>query len=136
MTDTGALEHMSLPPGKPEQRLFHRVGHDAWASLSLAGKSWSGTVRDLSLKGCLLRLDSAWQVDAQAVYTLSIHLTYAIKIDMRVRLVRQDGVLAAFHCMEIDADSIAQLKRLVELNLGDPALLERDMQMLLTDPAA
>jgi hypothetical protein len=34
-------------------------------------------------------------------------------------------------CDRLDVDSMSHLRRLVELNLGDPALLERDLQSLI-----
>lgn len=115
-----------------DQRRFHRVGHDAWATLSLADKAWTCKVQDLSLKGCLVLLESPMPLAPESTYRLSIHLTYAIRIDMDVRLSHQDGLAAGLRCVAIDADSIAQLRRLVELNLGDPELLEREMHRLLS----
>ena len=42
-------------------------------------------------------------------------------------------VLAGLHCLAIDIDSVTHLRRLVELNLGDPALLEREVSALVAD---
>ena len=36
-------------------------------------------------------------------------------------------------CQLIDIDSATHLRRLVELNLGDPALLERELSALIAD---
>jgi hypothetical protein len=115
-----------------EKRHFHRVGHDAQATLAHAANTWSCTVEDLSLKGCMVKLAQSWQVEPDQIYRLSIHLSYAIHIDMDVRLSHQQGLHVGFHCVSIDTDSVAQLRRLVELNLGDSALLERDLHMLLS----
>lgn len=115
-----------------EKRYFHRVGHDAPATLSHGTDTWPGTVEDLSLKGCMVKLASDWPVDPDATYHLDIHLSYAIRIEMDVILAHQQGVHVGFLCTQIDSDSVAQLKRLVELNLGDSSLLERDMRALLT----
>lgn len=41
----------------------------------------------------------------------------------------EDGHLG-FRCDHIDLDSISHLKRLVELNLSDEALLERELSEL------
>jgi len=117
--------------GASEKRRFHRVAHDAWASLQHGGQTWACTVQDLSLKGCLLRSDTVLSLDRDKVYQLDVHLTYSNKIAMRVQLCHQDAHQLGVCCVEIDADSIAKLKRLVELNLGDSSLLERDMHMLL-----
>jgi hypothetical protein len=116
----------------PEKRHYHRVGHDARATLSLAGKTWSCTVEDLSLKGCMVELAEPWPVAAGTAYQLSVHLSYAIHIEMAVHLMHQEGRHVGFRCISIDADSAAQLKRLVELNLGDSSLLQRDIQALVS----
>jgi hypothetical protein len=113
-----------------EKRHFHRVGHDARATLSEGANTWPCTVEDLSLKGCMVKLGDEWEVVPERTYRLSIHLTYAIHIEMDVRLSHQQGVHAGFRCLGIDAESISQLRRLVELNLGDSRLLERDLLAL------
>jgi hypothetical protein len=114
-----------------EKRHFHRVGHDAPANLSLAGQTWPCTVEDLSLKGGMVKLAEAWPVDPGQSYTLRIRLTHSIHIDMAVTLAHQEGAHVGFRCVGIDGDSIIQLRRLVELNLGDSDLLERDMHELI-----
>jgi hypothetical protein len=115
-----------------EKRQFHRVGHDASAVLVHAANSWPCTVEDLSLKGGMVKLEEAWSVDPGLTYRLGIYLSEDVRIDMDVRLSHQQGMRAGFHCVSIDSDSVGQLKRLVELNLGDSALLERDMHALLS----
>ena len=40
------------------------------------------------------------------------------------------GNKVGFKCEHIDIDSISELRRLVELNLGSSALLERDLLAL------
>lgn len=114
-----------------DKRHFHRVGHDARATLSRAGQTWSATVEDLSLNGCLVEMSGEWPVTPGQTYQLSIHLSYAIHIEMAVVLAHQDGRHVGFHCVSLDADSAGQLRRLIELNLGDSHLLERDMRELI-----
>jgi len=114
-----------------EKRHFHRVAHDARASLAYAGRALACTVEDLSLNGCLLELDEPRALDPGQVYHLSIHLTYSIHITLDVVLAHQTDRLAGFRCVSIDADSAGQLRRLIELNLGDSTLLERDMRELI-----
>ncbi|NTV94472.1 MAG: PilZ domain-containing protein [Thiobacillus sp.] len=114
-----------------EKRHFHRVGHDARATLTFAGRAVSCTVEDLSLNGCLVELSEPREIDAGQVYHLSIHLTYSMHITMDVVLAHQTGGHAGFRCVSIDADSASQLRRLIELNLGDSSLLERDMRELI-----
>ena len=114
-----------------ERRLFHRVAHDSRATLSFASRAWSCTVQDLSLKGCLVRLHTDWPVDPQQAYRLTIHLTDELSIGMDVACCRQEGLNVGLLCVNIDLDSVTRLRRLVELNLGDSALLERDLHALV-----
>jgi hypothetical protein len=80
----------------------------------------------------MVKLAKTWSIDPIQIYRLSIHLSYAIHIDMDAKLSHQHGSHAGFHCVSIDTDSVSQLRRLVELNLGDSTLLERDLQALLS----
>ena len=117
--------------GAAERRHFHRVAHDSRATLSFAGRAWSCTVQDLSLKGCLVGLHAPWPVDPQQAYHLTIHLTDELSIGMDVACCRQEGLDVGLLCVNIDLDSVTRLRRLVELNLGDGALLERDLHALV-----
>lgn len=112
------------------KRIFHRVAHDARVTLSSGGGLWAGTVQDISLKGCLVQLTRDWQVQPGRTYHLVIHLTPVLSIEMDAVLAHQDGLAVGFRCMRIDLDSITALRRLVELNLGDSSLLDRDIQAL------
>ncbi len=42
--------------------------------------------------------------------------------------------MQTFRCEHIDIDSITHLKRLIELNLGDEALLHRELAHLIHAP--
>jgi len=53
-------------------------------------------------------------------------------IKMSGNVAHREGVQVGFRCVEIDIDSIAHLRRLVELNLGDEDLLERELSALIT----
>lgn len=52
-------------------------------------------------------------------------------IRMDASAVHIDDGMINFICEHIDLDSITHLKRLVELNLGDPELLHRELSALL-----
>jgi hypothetical protein len=80
----------------------------------------------------MLKLPGEEALDQDAPYHVDVHLSYAIRIEMDATLAHQRGQHAGFYCTRIDSDSVAQLKRLVELNLGDSSLLERDMRAMLT----
>lgn len=114
-----------------DKRRFHRVLHDARATVFSAEGDWPCQLHDLSLKGCLLIARADWQLDPAQTHHISIWLGRDVEIGMEARPVYQNGRYAGFECVRIDLDSVTELRRLLELNLGDPALLERDIQALL-----
>ncbi|PPD49831.1 MAG: pilus assembly protein PilZ [Methylobacter sp.] len=113
-----------------DNRQFHRVIYKADATLSFDNKTWLCEIIDLSLKGCLLKFDFTWKEDLEKTYTLSLQLSEHQQIQMQLSTAHVIGNTAGFKCDHIDLDSISELRRLVELNLGDSSLLERDLQAL------
>ena len=51
-----------------------------------------------------------------------------IRMTVTVMHVHADRI--GLHCEHIDIDSVTHLRRLIELNLGDPELLERELSGL------
>jgi hypothetical protein len=49
---------------------------------------------------------------------------------MDVLIAHHENEELGLHCKDIDIDSITHLRRLIELNLGNPALLERELSAL------
>jgi len=114
-----------------EKRHFHRVAHDAPATLYRNDERVPCKILDLSLKGCLIELDSDRLIDPDGVYELRIDLNETVRILMSVSPAHSSERKLGLVCRQIDLDSISALKRLVELNLGDERLLERELQALL-----
>ena len=113
-----------------DKRHFHRIFYNAKANLSTEEQIWDCDVLDLSLNGCLLRFSSPWQKNPENLYTLKLRLsdTCEIKMELKIAHVLEDKV--GFKCEQIDIDSISQLRRMVELNLGNSEILERDLTSL------
>ena len=115
---------------KKDQRAYHRIFYRADAILRCEDKTWNCQIIDISLKGCLLRFDVPWQEDLERMYTLSLNLSDEINITMELNIAHVIDNTAGFKCEHIDIESISELRRLVELNLGDSTLLERDLLAL------
>lgn len=113
-----------------DSRHFHRILYTATATLSCEEKTWNCEITDLSLKGCLLGFEFPWEEDPEKLYTLSLHLSEQTQIKMELAPMHVVGNKVGFKCAHIDIDSISDLRRLVELNLGSSALLERDLLAL------
>lgn len=113
-----------------DKRHFHRILYNSEATISSETDTIDCTVIDLSLKGCLLRFQTAWTEPMENLYTLNLQLSDEISISMKISVSHVIDNEAGFKCEHIDIDSISQLRRLVELNLGDNDLLERDLLAL------
>jgi PilZ domain len=113
-----------------DRRLFSRIHFDAWAELRQGERHWHAAVLDLSLKGLLVREPEGWQLDVDQPVRAAIQLANQATIQMTVRLRHSGNGQIGFECEFIDLDSISNLRRLVELNLGDPELLERQLGAL------
>lgn len=118
-----------------EKRQFTRVVFDADARLSNEQGSWDTQVIDISLKGALLEApaDAALETDSHVKLTLT--LSDAItQIYMQGRVSHYAGNRLGIACENMDVDSVSHLRRLVELNIGDDTLLERELEALASNP--
>jgi len=113
-----------------EKRHFQRIFYSADAALIADDRSINCTVMDISLNGCLLEFEQPWPGNHLASYTLQLNLSDDVSIRMAVKFAHGKGRQVGFKCEHIDIDSISSLRRLVELNLGDSDLLERQLQAL------
>lgn len=113
-----------------EKRHFHRIFYNSDATLSHGTSVTSCKIIDISLKGCLLQFDEPWNSPLEDNYSLNLQLSDDVKITMQLKVTHVIGNDAGFKCEHIDIDSISQLRRLVELNLGDSEMLERDLLAL------
>ena len=114
-----------------ERRRFQRVLFDAAAQLITAREIRDTAVVDLSLKGVLVRRPAGWRVLPDEGVLVEIQLGQPdsrIRMHAAVAHIEPDQI--GLHCRHIDVESAAHLRRVVELNLGDYALLARDLSML------
>lgn len=122
---------MTIPT--TEQRRFHRIEFDAACEVQWQEQIWQAQVLDISLKGILLQRPTQWTVavDEPCEVTVFLNGTEA-GIVMAVILRHVEDQRLGFQVQYIDMDSATHLRRLVELNLGDATLLERELGNLLT----
>lgn len=113
-----------------DNRHFHRIHFAGKATLSCEGRTWDCEIIDLCLKGCLLRFEFPWEDDLEKIYTLSLPLSEDTLIKMELSASHIVDNQVGFKCEHIDIDSISELRRLLEFNLGNSDLLERDLLAL------
>ncbi|WP_374417820.1 PilZ domain-containing protein [Stutzerimonas kunmingensis] len=113
-----------------DRRRFQRIEFDAATELVQGDRRWPVELHDLSLKGLLVRRPEGWDADAEQPFEARVRLADDAEVRMEVAMTHEEGDLIGFVCQHVDLDSIAHLRRLVELNLGDEALLERELAAL------
>lgn len=116
-----------------ERRRFQRIAFDAPTEISQGVQRWEVKLHDISLKGLMVERPTDWQADPEQLFDVQISLSEVAKVRMEVTETRDDDGLLGFACEHIDLESISHLRRLVELNLGDESLLERELSALGED---
>lgn len=114
-----------------EQRKHHRVLFDTLANIHINANELQAYIIDISLKGALIKKPDLWTAKTGDTGLLHIILSDNItEINMDIKVAHIEDEHVGFHCEHIDIDSITHLRRLVELNLGESELLEREFSAL------
>ncbi len=123
---------MNLQAVNTEKRQFNRIAFDAPVTLHDDGNEWKSKLVDISLKGALILRPDNWKQNNIDDFKLSIQLDNSdSEINMEVKLAHTEKEQIGFLCKHIDLDSVTILRRLVELNLGDEQLLDREISNML-----
>ena len=113
------------------QRRFNRIPVEGSVRLFSGSQMWNSRVIDLSLSGVLVERPEDWDGSIGTRYRLDLRLEGGVLIGMGVELARiEEGLGLGFSCIKIDLGSFAQLKRLIELNLGNNDVLHRELSAL------
>jgi hypothetical protein len=116
-----------------ERRQFSRVAFNAPALLISGDQRHEVKVLDLSLKGALVEVPAGWTAALKAPCVLNIRLTdIEGGISMAAEVAHVENAHVGLQCRSIDLDSVTHLRQLIEINLGDAALLERDLKSLIS----
>ena len=113
-----------------ERRRFQRIAFDAPTVIAQGERQWTAPLHDISLKGLLSKTPDDWNGDPEQPFEACIDLGGDTLVKMEVVLARAQPDYLGFVCRHIDLESISHLRRLVELNLGDEQLLERELAAL------
>lgn len=114
-----------------ERRRFSRIIYQVSALLEQGDLALQATIQDLSLHGLLLKAENASSLElsrkvdvafsfAQSEQVMQLTANIISIIDNEIRLKINN----------IDIDSISQLKRFIELNVGNNELLNRELEHL------
>ena len=114
-----------------KERLYGRVSFATEAHLELSGKRVEGHLLDISLNGALVQLETPLEVKEGSPCHLVIDLSGSdISLDFNAEAVHFHDDCIGFKFTSSDPDSFAHLRRLLELNTGDPERVERELHQL------
>ncbi|TVP57132.1 MAG: PilZ domain-containing protein [Halomonadaceae bacterium] len=113
------------------RRHFSRIVFDAPCQLQQGDRQWQCDVLDISLNGLLVQMPEEFDGEPASPFEATVMLnSQGPRITMALELRHQEGNQLGFHCSFTDLDSVSHLRRLVELNLGDEQLLQRELNAL------
>lgn len=114
----------------PDKRIFQRVLFSHDAKLIHQSKKYTIQVLDLSLHGFLCTQPSNVGMNINDEVTLELILEQDRKIIMQSTIVHIEDSHLGVDCHHIDIDSVSELKRLIQLNLANDDLLNRELGLL------
>ncbi|MDH5394671.1 MAG: PilZ domain-containing protein [Gammaproteobacteria bacterium] len=117
-----------------EQRHFTRIPFNTIATVihSRTAQKFNAELIDISLKGLLIAKPDNWSFHNGDHFTVHIQLAKnEIEINLAVIAVHSENNHIGLKTEHMDLDSATHLHRLVELNLGDESLLERELSELV-----
>lgn len=114
-----------------ERRRFQRIEFDVDTQLSQEELNWRAELKDISLKGVLVSGPLPPAADASAPIAVQILLSDQAVIQMQTSVAHQNEGDLGLICQSLDVESMRHLRRLIELNLGDPAEAERELHELI-----
>lgn len=121
---------------KLERRDFSRIALKRPARLEADGARSACELQDVSLRGALLRVPRAFAAPVGRAATLVILLDHgAAAIRMRGTVAHRDEETLGLRCREVDLEGLTHLRRILEVNLGEERLLQRELEALLASRA-
>lgn len=113
------------------QRRFSRIPFESEAQLGLAGALHRVQLVDIALKGALIETVQPIADALGQDCSLVLHLNGSAEtIEMKGRVAHQEQRRIGFESRNMDVDSLTRLRRLLELNLGDTGLVDRELSQL------
>ena len=118
-----------------ELRNYRRIPFHTTATIILAQEQFPCELIDLALRGALLQTHNEVPIEIGARARVDIDLANSeLKLTFGVELIHREQNQYGFLIIDADDDSLAHLRRLLELNLGDGEQVEREFVHWLQHP--
>lgn len=117
----------------PERR-FQRVHFEAEVEVAFDGQSVQCDLVDIALKGALLEAREELPLTLGGICNLAINLPgTTIALDFQAQLVHREERHYGFKFLSEDLETMTHLRKLVELNTGDPESVRHELMAWLQD---
>ncbi|MCD6526929.1 MAG: PilZ domain-containing protein [Desulfuromonas sp.] len=115
-----------------EKRHYARVDFIEQATLCCNGTTYNVTLVDISLKGALLQCSAPITVEPDIDCTISLQLEGSdiiLQFIAHAAHLHQDTI--GFQFTSMDSGSMSHLRRLLELNTGNPDEIDRELSYMV-----
>lgn len=116
-----------------DRRRFSRIPFDAGCELHTPSGPVEVQLVDISLRGALIEANHPLPLELEGEAELHIYLASDVLIRMPGAVSHLRDNQYGFRAGDMELESMSHLRRLVELNLGDETLLERELESLFPD---
>jgi len=118
-----------------EERRYHRVPFECFVDFHTASCEYICELIDISINGALIAACTGATPgpDTPCQLTISLDEDKKLQIIMNGRIARKIENRVGIYCESIDEDSMIHLRKLIEYNLGDVELVNRDFEALISE---
>ncbi len=114
-----------------ERRRFSRIIYRVPATLTQGLNQLDTTIQDLSLHGLLLETSSPAELELHSPVEICFVFSESEQsVCLNANIVSLNQNAIRLKISSIDIDSISQLRRFIELNVGSDELLNRELEHL------
>jgi hypothetical protein len=123
---------MMEPPMSDERRHFGRIPFGIETILRTPEETYLGTLLDISLNGALLEFPySPEAFKKRTLGWLKIRLENETILEFTVENAHIDGLQIGVKFTEFNLETLSHLRRLLELNSGDPDQVKKELHFLV-----
>lgn len=115
-------------------RRFRRIPFEAGVTVDVGRNSWPGELIDVAIKGAMIGTDTPLPLLLGDNCSLCILLPGApISLDFQAVLVHCEDSRYGFRFVSEDLENLTHLRKLIELNTGDPEATRNELSAWLND---
>ena len=113
-----------------QRRQYTRVPFNAEILMQSGNEEWTCNLLDISLNGMLVEPPHDMDINPNNPCAVALFLSDDVIINIRVKIGHTADDRWGLQFINIDVESLQHLRKLLELNLKDPDLINRELNQL------